>query len=188
MESTEGSRFCQSAFVSQRRLSRGSCSSFALGIAHTTNLSPRPRAHALIVALALGVGFLFGCERKATKAERTVASPPWTDQLERCRGEVLTGSWDHAESAWAKLNKEHYTEEEMRRWIRFQTEILEQTKNDALKISLRHSAMQQLYWNMDATRPYLGWLKDGLRTNLFGDPITVQKAQETVDRLEGASK
>ena len=140
--------------------------------------------------LALGCGVLPGCERKPTtsSAEQAIALLPWTNQLEHYRGQVLTGSWEHAESAWAKLKKAHYTDEEMGRWIHFQTQILEETKNDALKTPLRHSAMQQLYWHPEASRPYLGWLKDGLATNLFSDSITIQKARETVEDLEKAEK
>ena len=113
-----------------------------------------------------------------------MARVPWTNQLEHYRGQVLTGSWEHAENAWAKLRKKYYSDEELKPWIQFQVEILEETKNDALKTPLRHSAMQQLYWHTEASRPYLAWLKEGLKTNLFSDPITFQKARETVEQLE----
>ncbi len=153
-------------------------------------MSSTSQFRCLVAVLALGFAVLPGCERKVTtpSAEQAIASLPWTNQFDHYRWEVLTGAWNHAESAWAKLRKERYSEEELNQWIRFQMEILEQTRNDALKISLRHSAMQQLYFNGEAVRPYLGWLKDGLRTNLFADPITTQHAQETVKDLERAGK
>ena len=153
-------------------------------------MSPSSRVQYLAALLALGCAVFPGCERKPAtpSAEQTIALLQWTNQLEHYRGQVLTGSWEHAESAWAKLNKNQYTAEEIKRWIQFQTEILEQTKDDALKTPLRHCAMQQLYWHPEASRPYLGWIKGGLATNLFSDSITIQKARETVEELEKIGK
>ena len=67
-------------------------------------------------------------------------------------------------------------------------EILAKTRHDKLKSSLRKSAMQQMYCFPEASRKYLGWLKDGLATNCFVDADAATKARELVSDLERDSK
>lgn len=138
---------------------------------------------AVLIGLALAAGL--GCERKprTSAADQAIAGLRWTNQLEHYRSEILTGSWTRAGNCWAKLsNNTNWTEEELGQWMHFQTEVIQFCKTP----ELRRSAMQQLSFFPDAARPYLGWLKEGLATNLFSDPFIAEKARETVTRLENA--
>ena len=147
-------------------------------------------ARSALVVLALSFAVVIGCGRKASNSAKELAGPvmAWTNQLDYYHDEILTGAWANAESCWGRLSlKRTWTDDEMARWIRFQTEILEQTRTDPLKGPLRDSAIQQIYYNSEAAQPYLGWLKNGLATNLF-DSVVAQKARETVADMEKARK
>lgn len=126
---------------------------------------------------------LIGCDRepRMSPTDQAIAALPWTNQLKQYRSEILTGAWDRAGICWAKLDdKTNWADEELKQWIQFQTEVVQYCETP----ELRRSAIQELYWHPDAARPYLGWLKDGLATNLFSDSFIAQKARETIMRLE----
>jgi hypothetical protein len=112
----------------------------------------------------------------------------WIVRLNESRPVILNGSWDQAESSWARLRKEAYSNEELDYWLKLQMEILEQTTNDKLKSGLRKNAIQQMYWFPDGSRKYLAWLKQGLATNLFEGGEVATKASELVSRLERGSE
>jgi hypothetical protein len=108
----------------------------------------------------------------------------WLEQLNASRPMILTGEWNHAESSWAHLVRDHYSEQESREWVKLQVDVLEQTRNDRLKSGLRMSAIQEMFFYPDISRQYLGWLKEGIATNLFVETNAASKAQELVDLLE----
>jgi len=108
----------------------------------------------------------------------------WIQSLNAARPTILDATWDKAGPAWAGLNKERYSTEEMNVWLKLQVDILQETRQDALKSGLRKSAMQQLYFFPYDSKQYLNWLKDGLATNLFVDADVATKARELVSELE----
>jgi hypothetical protein len=138
-----------------------------------------------IFAIFLGLSCL-SCHKESNELPERQGEVlmPWSESLNSSKSIILTGSWDRAESAWAKLNKENYSRTELAAWIQLQVEILEATRRDKLKSGLRKSAMQQLYWFPEESKAYLEWLKQGLATNLFIENDTENKAREIVARLE----
>jgi hypothetical protein len=109
----------------------------------------------------------------------------WIERLEASRSTILTGTWDKAEPAWTMLLKAQYDDDEFRLWLKLQVDILEHTRGDMLKSGLRKNAMQTLYDAPSrASVNYLGWLRSGLRTNLFDNPDVAAKARELVSYLE----
>ncbi|HTB84148.1 MAG TPA: hypothetical protein VK742_10885 [Candidatus Sulfotelmatobacter sp.] len=136
----------------------------------------------LILLSAIG----FGCERKRTPVTTAPSSINWTNLLNTSRSTILTGRWEYAEASWMdlRLKKNELTDSELESWLRFQVDVLEQTKSDPLKEEIRIMAVQEL-----GTTPKLGivyhdWLKDALTTNLFTEPKVKQKAQEVLKELE----
>jgi hypothetical protein len=136
----------------------------------------------LRTSLVCIVIILASCADEGAVPERQVA---WTNLLASSRSGILTGSWYQAESEWSKLKKPNWSNEELRLWMELQVEILDKTKNDPLKESLRLVAIQEMYFYPQAARLHLEWLKKGLQDGMFKMKVR-RKAQETVDAIESS--
>ena len=124
------------------------------------------------------------CERQKAGPDQQKQQPmSWMQKLDASKPTIFTDEWYKAESAWAKLNKETYTGDELDAWIELQVEVLERTKSDKLKGGLHANAIQQMYFFPETSGKYLDWLKEGLRTNLF-EGFIATKARELVSDIE----
>jgi hypothetical protein len=136
----------------------------------------------------LGIGL--SCSKEATNSDQPKVSNTvnWTNLLEENRALVLTGGWLRAESAYNKLVKVTYSDDELKSWLDFQIQIIEKTAQDREKGTLSRSAIQQFGFYPAAAKPYENWLRDGLRTNRFSDPFVAQQAREALSRIESRDR
>jgi len=108
----------------------------------------------------------------------------WTNLLQTTRATILTGSWEQAENCWGDLKTDGRRPENLKAWIDLQVEILEKTQTDPLKNELRRGAIQQMYWQREASRPHLQWLKAKIESHAFIEKEVEQQARELVSDLE----
>ncbi len=138
----------------------------------------------LIAFLAIVFSVSWSCGRKNQITVNPTAMS-WTDLLNTNGPTIMSGSWEQAENAYAMLRKGVYTDAELKLWIALQVEILEKTAGDPSKDELRLSAVQQMCNFPNASRPYLGWLRDSLATNRFAEKRVKEKANEALRLLGG---
>ena len=131
------------------------------------------------------------CSQKSeiTNPSQDVAGISWTNMLSQYRGTILTGSWMQAQTHWNQLqNKIILTgatgSEDVKTWLRFQVEVLEQTRTDGLKEELQVVAVQEFSSYPEVGFAYVPWLKAGLATNLFSRGEVSQKAKGVIEDLE----
>lgn len=155
------------------------------------SMKPKRHAHYLGLVLVAGSAAITSCNRKADAppSAPTAATKSWTNMLTEARATVLTAKWDQAENSYAELrSKAIWPPEELALWMQLQADILEQTKADPLKDQLRLTAIQQFQNHPEVSRRYLGWLKEGLATNLFLEPRVAEKARKIVADLEKVTR
>jgi hypothetical protein len=124
-----------------------------------------------------------GCERRPNSSQNTL-NITWKNLLQTSRATILNGSWEQSESAWGELQRDDRTRDHLSEWIQLQVEILEKTENDPLKNQLRLGAIQQMYFETEASRPHFDWLKRGIETSLFKEQGVQQKAQDLLHDLQ----
>jgi len=127
---------------------------------------------------------LVGCERKRNRSQNPT-NTNWTNLLETCRATILKSSWEQAENCWANLKTNSRNPDHLQQWIQLQVDILEKTEADPSKNELRLGAIQEMYWEKEASRQYLVWLQKSIETGVFKDQKVQQKAEELVRDLQG---
>jgi len=137
--------------------------------------------------LLLGFFVLAGCERR-TNSSPKATNMTWTNLLQTSRATILNGSWEQAETCWADLKKERRNVNYLQQWIQLQVDILEKTESDPLKNELRLEAIQEMYFETEASRQHLPWLKKSIETGLFKEQGVQQKAQELLHDLQAGGR
>jgi len=124
-----------------------------------------------------------GCDRQLNSSQNAT-NITWTNLLQTSRTAILNGSWEQSESAWGKLHRDDRTRGHPQEWIQLQVDILEKTESDPLKNDLRLGAIQQMFFETEASRPHLAWLKKSIEAGLFKERGVQQKARELLHDLQ----
>jgi len=67
--------------------------------------------------------------------------------------------------------------------MQLQIDLLEKTEADPLKSELREGAMEEMYWNPNASLPHLAWLKKSSEAGTFKDKEVRQQAEKLIEKL-----
>src|SRR5262249_53504820 len=141
-------------------------------------------AVAVVAAVLLAI---VGCSRGKESAGKP-SNASWSSALQSGTPTILTGRWENAENVWSTLSQRPKDESERKQWIQLQVRILQETVADPLKDEIRVSAIQEMYWNTEASREYLTWLKSGLESGFFKEARVRKKAEEIVHDLERGAR
>jgi hypothetical protein len=108
----------------------------------------------------------------------------WKEKFKEEKHIVLMAPWEQAENAYAELNAGVSSTDEMKLWIGFQIEILDETENDPLKDEIRMSAASDLMDYPDIVRPYVQHLEDGLATNRYKEARVRDWVKFAIERVK----
>jgi hypothetical protein len=129
----------------------------------------KPRCHNFYLPVVLALLFGVSSCTRSDVEHASHRSLPWGEQFKEKKQIVLTAPWEQAENAYAELDAGVSTPDEMKIWIGFQIEILDETESDPLKDEIRKTAASILKDYPDFVRPYVKHLKDGLAANKYQD-------------------
>lgn len=130
---------------------------------------------------------LLACISACTRPNDKDTSRPlvlWKEKFKEEKHIVLMAPWEQAENAYAELNAGVSSTDEMKLWIGFQIEILDETENDPLKDEIRMSAASDLMDYPDIVRPYVQHLEDGLATNRYKEARVRDWVKFAIERVK----